>query len=183
MAFPAELFTARLRLRPPAGSDAAAVFRRYAHDPQVTRYLSWTPHRSIEETAEYLQRRARENAAGACAGYLIYARENGVLLGAVGGQIQGHFIQFGYCLARDAWGRGIATEAARVFVEAAIAQPPIWRVQAFCDVDNRASARVLEKSGLALEGTLRRYMVMPNLGDEPRDMLCYAKVREPRAES
>ena len=44
-------------------------------------------------------------------------------------------------------------------------EPAIWRVQAFCDVENRASARVLEKAGLTLEGTLRRYMVLPNLGD------------------
>jgi RimJ/RimL family protein N-acetyltransferase len=54
----------------------------------------------------------------------------------------------------------------------------IWRVQAFCDLANRASARVLEKAGLTLEGTLRRYMVMPNLSAAPRDMLCYSKVRE-----
>ena len=58
-----------------------------------------------------------------------------------------------------------------------MANPSIWRVQAFCDVENRASVRVLEKSGLTLEGTLRRYMVLPNLGDIPRDLCCYAKVR------
>jgi RimJ/RimL family protein N-acetyltransferase len=56
-------------------------------------------------------------------------------------------------------------------------EPTIWRIQAFCDVENRASARVLEKAGLTFEGTLRRYMVLPNLSDAPRDMLCYAKVR------
>jgi [ribosomal protein S5]-alanine N-acetyltransferase len=57
-------------------------------------------------------------------------------------------------------------------------RPDIWRLQAFCDLENRASARVLEKAGLTLEGILRRYMVFPNLGDVPRDVYCYAKVRE-----
>jgi RimJ/RimL family protein N-acetyltransferase len=90
----------------------------------------------------------------------------------------GPIFQFGYCLARDAWGRGFATEAATAIVSKSLDQPEIWRVQAFCDVENRASARVLEKCGLVREGTLRRYMVMPNMSDIPRDMYCFAKVRE-----
>jgi RimJ/RimL family protein N-acetyltransferase len=111
------------------------------------------------------------------AGYLVFARDSGRLLGSVGGAAQGTRVQFGYCLARDAWGQGYATEAAGAFVEAVMSQPAIWRIQAFCDVENTASARVLEKIGLVFEGTLRRYMALPNLGDVPRDMHCYAKVK------
>jgi RimJ/RimL family protein N-acetyltransferase len=178
MAFPDELTTARLTLRPPTEADAERMFSRYSADPEVVRYLSWTPHRTVDDTREYLRQRTQENSSGESAGYLIYLRESGELLGAVGGRIQSSLIQFGYCLARDAWGRGFATEAARVFVEVALSQPALWRVQAFCDLENRASARVLEKSGLKLEGTLRRYMVLPNLGTAPRDVFCYARVRE-----
>ena len=86
-------------------------------------------------------------------------------------------MQFGYCLARDAWGQGYATEAAGAFIAAALDIPTLWRIQAYCDVENCASARVLEKIGLEREGTLRRYMVLPNLSNEPRDVHCYAKVR------
>jgi RimJ/RimL family protein N-acetyltransferase len=46
-----------------------------------------------------------------------------------------------------------------------------------CDVDNIASARVMEKAGLTLEGRLRRWLVHPNISDEPRDCLGYARVR------
>ena len=74
---------------------------------------------------------------------------------------------FGYCLARDTWGHGIATEAARAFVASVLENPAICRIQAYCDVENRASARVLEKVGLELEGTLRQYLVLPNLGESP----------------
>ncbi len=179
--FPTELTTERLYLRPPTESDAERMFLRYSRDPQVSRYMSWTPHRSLGDTREYLVRIMCENDQGTSAGYLIFSRDGGELLGSVGGRIQVPLIQFGYCLARDAWGRGFATEAARAFVAEAMSLPFVWRVQAFCDVENRASARVLEKTGLTLEGTLRRYLVMPNLDDAPRDMLCYAKVREPSA--
>jgi RimJ/RimL family protein N-acetyltransferase len=110
--------------------------------------------------------------------YLIWSRESGQLLGSVGGAFQGTRVQFGYCLARDAWGFGYATEAARAFVDAVMNEPSIWRIQAYCDTENRASAHVLDKIGLTYEGTLRRFLVMPNISDEPRDMLIYAKVRK-----
>lgn len=54
----------------------------------------------------------------------------------------------------------------------------IWRVQAYCDVEHPASARVLEKAGLILEGTLRKFFVLPNLGEVPRDVFVYARVRD-----
>jgi [ribosomal protein S5]-alanine N-acetyltransferase len=176
--FPAEITTERLLLRPPCESDAQRVFSRYAQDPEVSRYMSWEPHRSIDDTRDYLRRVVGDNAAGTSAGYLIFSRRSKELLGSLGGRLNAPLITWGYCLARDEWGQGFATEAARAFVAAAMEQPSIWRVQAFCDLENARSARVLEKSGLKLEGILRRYMVMPNLGDAPRDMYCYAKVRE-----
>ncbi len=171
------IFTKRLRLRPPEETDAENIFARYGQDALVCRHMSWTPHRSIDDTLAYLRRIVGENAQGSSAGYLIFSRETSQLLGSVGGAVQGARMQFGYCLARDAWGQGFATEAARAFVAAVMEIPSIWRIQAFCDVENRASARVLEKCGLTFEGTLRRYMVLPNLGETPRDVHCYAKVR------
>jgi [ribosomal protein S5]-alanine N-acetyltransferase len=176
--FPAQITTERLLLRPPSESDAESVFSRYAKDPEVSRYMSWGPHGSIDDTRDYLRRVVSDNAAGTSAGYLIFSRRSNDLLGSVGGRLNAPLITWGYCLARDEWGKGFATEAASAFVAAAREQPSIWRLQAFCDLENARSARVLEKSGLKLEGILRRYMVMPNLGDVPRDMYCYAKVRE-----
>lgn len=175
MTNPQEILTDRLRLRPPTESDAESIFARYSQDPEVSLYLSWTPHRSIDDTRAFLRRIIADNTEGRSLGFLIFSRESGGLLGSVGGAIVGHRIQFGYCLARDAWGRGFATEAAHAFVETAMKRAGIGRIQAYCDVENRASARVLAKIGLTLEGTLRRHLVLPNLGDTPRDVFLYAK--------
>jgi RimJ/RimL family protein N-acetyltransferase len=178
MAIPRKIQTERLLLRSPRKSDAKKLFARYGYDAQVCRYMSWVPHRTVDDTIAYLEKSIADEQAGTIASRLVFARDSGQLLGAVGGQWQGHRIGFGYCFARDAWGQGYATEAASAFVAAAMKEPTIYyRVQAFCDLENRASARVLEKVGLTLEGTLRRYLVLPNLGIEPRDVFCYAKVR------
>jgi [ribosomal protein S5]-alanine N-acetyltransferase len=177
MNLPEEILTKRLRLRPPVESDAANVFERYAHDPRVCKYLSWTPHTCLEDTHEYLKRCVSKESPDSIAGYLIFAQDSGQLLGSVGGSVQAARMQFGYCFAHDVWGHGYATEAVGAFVAAVMAEPTVWRIQAYCDVENRASAHVLEKIGLTFEGTLRRYMVLPNLGDVPRDVHCYAKVK------
>jgi [ribosomal protein S5]-alanine N-acetyltransferase len=177
MSFPVQLQTTRLVLRPPTEADAEAVFSRYAQDPVVSRFLTWEPHTSVESVRAYLERITHDNREGRSAGYLVFARDGDQLLGSIGGAINDSRMQFGYCLARDAWGRGFATEAARAFVAAVLAQPSVWRIQAHCDLENPASARVLEKAGLVLEGTLRRYMRLPNLGEAPRDLWLYAKVR------
>jgi RimJ/RimL family protein N-acetyltransferase len=176
--FPAEITTERLFLRPPTEADAEAIFIRYCRDPEVSRYMSWGPHRSIDDSREYLRRVVSDCDAGTSASYLIFSRRSNELVGSVGGKLNPPIIQWGYCLARDSWGQGFATEAARAFVAAAIDQPSIWRLQAFCDLENAASARVLEKSGSKLEGILRRYMIFPNLDDAPRDVYCFAKVRD-----
>jgi len=53
----------------------------------------------------------------------------------------------------------------------------IYRVWATCDVDNVASARLLERVGMEREGVLRRWLVHPNLSEAPRDCLCYSIVK------
>ena len=140
-----EVLTDRLRLRPPTEADAERVFARYAQDSEVCRYMSWIPHRSIDDTVTYLKKIVCDNAEGRSLGFLIFSRQSGELLGSVGGSIDKHRMQFGYCLARDAWGHGFATEAAVRLSRRPWKSQSLWRIQAFCDVENCASAHVLEK--------------------------------------
>ncbi len=83
----------------------------------------------------------------------------------------------GYVLARAYWNRGYMTEAVREVTEWALTQPSILRVWAVCDVENAASVRVLKKAGFQQEGILRRWLIHPDISDEPRDCYCYAVVK------
>ena len=85
--------------------------------------------------------------------------------------------ELGYVLARFYWGNGYMTEAVQGLVHWALKQKQIYRIWAVCDVDNIASARVMEKAGMQREGILRRWSVHPNLSPEPRDSYCYAIVK------
>ena len=177
MTFPKEIQTQRLLLEWRSETDAEEIFARYAQNPEVTRFLLWKPHRSIDDTLSFLRERAAKHEAGTLASWMIRDRQTRQLLGSIGMGIDGHKAILGYCLARDAWGQGIATEAVCAVVREFQQCDAIWRIEATCHVENVASARVLEKSGFALEGTLRRDTVLPNLGAEPHDVHCFAIVR------
>jgi ribosomal-protein-alanine N-acetyltransferase len=60
-----------------------------------------------------------------------------------------------YAFARDAWGRGIATEAAGAAVRFGFEHGGLQRIVAFAVPENRASTRVMEKLGMRHEGEQR----------------------------
>ena len=99
---------------------------------------------------------------------------SGELLGGIEVRIEDHRAQIGYVFRRSAWDHGYATEAARALVDHAFSAPQIWRVWAYCNVGNEASARVLKKCGMKQEGRVHRGFVFPNLSDEPGDVFLYA---------
>lgn len=181
---PQEFETERLRLRRPEPADAPEIFARWTRDPEVTRYLVWRPHRTLAESEAHVAKCiAAWDSAGSEWVWYLEERASGTLVGALACRRNAHGVNLGYLLGRDAWGQGYMVEALRPVLDYWLARPEVFRVWATCDVENRASARVLEKAGLELEGTLRKWERHPNLSDEPRDALCYAKVREGTAGS
>jgi [ribosomal protein S5]-alanine N-acetyltransferase len=95
----------------------------------------------------------------------------------INARVDGHKWELGYVLARKYWGRGYMTEAVKRLIATAFEDAAVYRVWAVCDVDNLASARVMEKSGMQREGLLRRWSIHPTIGAEPRDSFCYSIVR------
>jgi RimJ/RimL family protein N-acetyltransferase len=172
------LDTPRLRLRRPVAADAPAIFARYASDPEVTRLLGWTRHREPSDAEAFVTWSDLEWAARGAGPYLAF-EPGGRLVGGTGLEIETPWrASTGYVLARDAWGRGYATELARAMAEAALTRAGLSRVAALCHASHAASARVLEKAGFEREGLLRRHTLFPNLDPPgPHDVLVYARVR------
>ena len=69
------------------------------------------------------------------------------------------------------------TEAITAVADWALQQAPVFRISAVCDVDNIGSAAVLEKAGFVREGVLHRWMMHPNISNEPRDCYSYSLTR------
>jgi ribosomal-protein-alanine N-acetyltransferase len=174
MIAPESFETPRLRLRAARLEDAEAIFNEYAQDPSVAKYVVWKPHQSIVETRAFLRYCEDQRRAGRIFPYVVLKKDDDRLIGMVEIGSDGGL---GYVLSQAHWGRGYMTEAVKVLVEWAMAQDEMKKIHATCDVDNPASARVMEKAGLKFEGILPRHSVHPNISSELRDALSYSIVK------
>lgn len=175
---PPERFeTKRLVLRKPCMDDAPAIFASYAHDPEITRYMTWTPHKNIDETYGIVEMMLKYWEDGSTYSFAIIPKDSSSVVGMIAMHPAGFKVEIGYVLARPHWGKGFITEAARMVTNWLLEQPDIYRVFATCDVENLASARVMEKVGMKREGILRRNTIRFNVGNEPRDSYIYAIVK------
>jgi ribosomal-protein-alanine N-acetyltransferase len=170
---PVTLASERTILRAPHVDDAEAMYDELACDPDVTRYMSWTPHRGVDETRRVITGLFN---VGDDPTWLIETRDTGEFLGTCGWRRPApHTVELGYCIGRRWWRQGIMSEVAKVLIDEARRDATVYRVSAYCHVDNAGSAGVLRHCGLALEGRLARYAVFPNLGPEPQDCLMFGK--------
>ena len=173
---PPERFeTERLILRRPHPTDAPGMFAAWTRDPEVTRYLVWRPHTTLDQTEAHIARCTAAWESGAAFTWLL--ERAGEPVGSIAARRNEHGINLGYLLARAAWGNGLMVEALDPVVGWFLARPDVYRVWATCDVDNHASARVLEKAGFTFEGILRQWDHHPNIGPGRRDARCYSRTR------
>ena len=151
------LETERLWLRKLTQEDAADMFE-YAADSEVSRYLTWEPHKSIEESCAFIQTVLDAYREGQVTDWGIEHKRDRKLIGTCG------FIKWvrsrncaeiGYALSQAYWHRGLMTEAVTGVADLGFRDMGIYRLEAFCAPPNVGSARVLEKLGMHYEGTLR----------------------------
>jgi ribosomal-protein-alanine N-acetyltransferase len=168
------LQTPRLWLSPWIPSDSVA-FRPIAQNPQVMRYITGGRLWTDIEIREFLARQMRHFAQRGFCFWKLSRKPDGRLIGIFGMQaitIAGRReVEIGWWLAPPAWGRGLASEAARAVLRAAFHRAHLRRVIAIAMPENRASRRVMEKIGMRYErNTTRRGF----------DVVLYSTARPPR---
>lgn len=153
-----ELETERLILREFRESDWPDVLA-YQVDPLYLRYYEWigrTPEAVQEFVGMFLaQQKERPRTKFQLAVTLKPDRQ---LIGSCGIRLafaNAHEGDIGYELSPRHWGRGYATEAARAIVRFGFTELKLHRICSWCIADNVASARVLARLGMRLEGRLR----------------------------
>lgn len=140
--------TERLTLRPWRADDLAA-FHQIWGDPEV---IWWGANESLEVTRSAFERLLGRHAdwPAGVRWYAIVERATGAIVGDVLLQparfVEG--IELGWHLCRAAWGRGLATEAARAAQEQAFREGAVERIHALVALRNERSLRVAAKLGL-----------------------------------
>ena len=150
-------------------TDAEEIFYAYASKPEATKYLSWKTHESIDDTRTYLSIVEKTWKQGLQASFAVRLKDSGRLIGACGCTFSDGVFQVGYVFSPVLWGMGYATESCRGLVAEILKVKHVNRISSFVDIDNHASARVLEKSGFKMEQVAPEYFVAPNQGGIRKD--------------
>lgn len=172
--------TERLILRPYTPEDADAMFHNWASSGNVTRYLTWPAHSSVEVSRSVLTAWAQSYQDPRVYHWGIVPKGSGQVIGdiAVVRMDEGAAsAELGWCLGEAWWGQGIMPEAALAVRNYLFDRAGFFRLAAKHDVRNPKSGRVMQKIGMHCEGTLPAAGVN-NLGI--CDLKQYAILRDER---
>jgi len=152
-----ELYTERLHLRHICEKDAQRIFDCWASKPEVTMYLTWHAHESVEQTRQVMGFWLKDYAEDPkCMRWGIEIAASGELIGMIDvvGYIEGHPV-IGYCSGPDYWGNGYMTEALKAVVRELFDQRHA-EIHIEAMADNIGSNRVIEKAGFTRVATFEK---------------------------
>jgi len=150
--------TERLILRRAIPEDAEPMFRNWASDPEVTKYLTWPPHASIEVTCSIVESWVAQYEKDDYYQWMIVLKETGepigsLLVSTVGRAQSAHI---GYCIGKNWWHQGIMSETLRAVLGFLFDEVGYHRVESMHDPNNPNSGAVMHKCGMTYEGTARQ---------------------------
>lgn len=148
--------TPRLVLRLPTEDDLDPLSAINA-DPQVMRFIGDGTTRSREETATGLARARKEWDERGFGMFAVELRDSGQFIGWVALTEPAFLpevlptVEIGWRLSRPHWGRGYATEGARVALQFGFTTCRLERIISIRHVANDASRRIMDKLGMRFD--------------------------------
>ena len=152
--------TERIILRKFSKDDAEAMYRNWASDSEVTKYLTWPSHTTIEVSKAVLDDWVSSYSQENYYQWAIVLKNHGNdpvgSIGAVNMDEDISKIHIGYCLGRNWWHQGIMSEALKVVMDFFFDIVGANRIECRHDPRNPHSGMVMKKCGMKYEGTLRQ---------------------------
>ncbi len=156
------LETDRLILRKITLDDGPEMFKNWASDEKTTSYLAWGTHKSLKDTREVIHKWWEGYSRPLGYNWGIQLKETGELIGNIevtGKRPSMQFCTIAFCLGSKWWNMGYATEACKRVLEFLLFEVGFYCVEAEYLASNPAAGKVLMKSGMIKDGTMRkRYM-------------------------
>lgn len=151
--------TDRLILRRYVIEDADAMYKNWASDSEVTKFLTWQPHSSVEVSRGIIENWLKEYSDEKYYQWAIVLKDNGNEpigdISVVHMKEDISMVHIGYCLGRAWWRRGIMSEALKAVMDFMFDTVEVNRVESRHDPMNPNSGKVMQKCGMKYEGTLR----------------------------
>ena len=141
------LATDKCVLRKVKKEDAEPMFKNWASDPEVTKYLTWPPHENIDSTNKIIDRWIEEEKDPRTIRFVITLKNSDEPIGSIDvvGYIEDN-PEIGYCLSRKYWNQGLMTEVCKAFSKY-LFDIGFKKVLIKAVVENIGSNRVIDKCG------------------------------------
>ena len=153
-----QIETERLILRRFTIDDAPAMFKNWASDLEVTKFMTWPTHKDVGVSKWVLDSWIPSYEKDDYYVWAITLKENGAEpIGNIHGLPKDEIeaVEFGYALGRKWWHQGIMTEVLHAVIDFFFEQVGVNSVRAYHDPNNLNSGKVMKKCGMKYEGTLR----------------------------
>ena len=151
--------TNRLVLRRFSTNDSEAMYRNWASDPEVTKYLTWPAHTDVEISKSVLEDWVALYSQENYYQWAIVVKDNGDdpigSISAVDMNDDIAMVHIGYCIGRDWWHQGIMSEALQAVMDFFFDEVGANRIESRHDPRNPHSGMVMKKCGMKYEGTMR----------------------------
>lgn len=173
------LHTERLILRKFSTEDSIDMFNNWAHDAEVTRYLTWINHPDIQTTMRLLKLWKDSYKNIDYYQWAIELKESKQVVGSisiVNIDDYNENCEIGYCIGKAFWNCGIMTEAFSSVIDFTFNQLGFKRIAGRHHTCNLASGRVMKKCGLKYEGILRK--IVKDGNGELVDCKCYSILKD-----
>jgi [ribosomal protein S5]-alanine N-acetyltransferase len=150
--------TDRLVLRRFTMDDAAAVYRNWASDAEVTRYLTWPTHSCVEDSSSILREWVEQYQDFGFYQWAITLKELGDepvgSIAVVHKDDKIGMVHIGYCIGKKWWHQGITSEALAALIRFFFTEVAVSRIESRHDPRNANSGRVMLSCGMKCEGTM-----------------------------
>ena len=144
-------------------------------DHEVMRYKGFAVHKTVDDATKLLQLYHQTPARWQAVALQTSPAD---LLGVIGIETRGHQATMTIMFRRDWKARGAGREFCKPFVQWIFTHENIWRVWAYCHVDNVPVQNLLFRIGAQREGRLKRFEFFPQISaTEPQDCYVYAITR------
>ena len=151
--------TKRLLLRPFQHGDGQLMYENWASNPEVTKYLTWPAHSSVEISEMVLSDWISHYCEEDYYQWAIVLKDLGQPIGSISVVHQNEQLrkaEIGYCIGKIWWHQGIMTEALLRVMDYLFDEVGMNRIEARHDPNNPHSGNVMKKCGMKYEGTLRQ---------------------------
>ncbi|WP_175537397.1 GNAT family N-acetyltransferase [Clostridium sp. DSM 8431] len=152
------IVTERLVLRKVEINDAEDMFYNWASDKEVTKNLTWPAHNSIEVSKKVISMWLEDYKKQDNYQWGIELKDTGKLIGCISVVSINESIEeaaLGYCIGKKFWNKGIMTEALKAVIDYLFKKVGFNRIEAYHNIDNIASGKVMIKAGMQYEGIRR----------------------------